>query len=197
MANWPDAMRVISDETQALIDGWNDGGTVGGMGWDEGANEVAIEALLARYGLELSDEGYAVLAEDADEDDASIQGGDDEPDETQELIDQVNDPDCPTVGPFVKGANPDALLDWLFGRGVVISEMTDRAVLADDSIAGDEDELSWCATCKEFTLMTPLTDAIAEEPLDPDFPMLLCEGCGYTTPAGYEPEPKHTPDGQS
>jgi hypothetical protein len=70
----------------------------------------------------------------------------------------------------------------------------DAATWSADPTAGEdelaEDALAWCATCKEWSLMTPLTDDISEEPIDPDFPMLLCEGCGYTTPAGYEPEPE-------
>jgi hypothetical protein len=66
---WDDAMRV-SAETQQLIDEVNGpvGGTVGGMGWDEGANEYAILELLWDHGLELNDDGYAVLIEDEDED---------------------------------------------------------------------------------------------------------------------------------
>ena len=36
--------------------------------------------------------------------------------------------------------------------------------------------------------MTPLTDDVSEETIDPDFPQMLCEGCGYATPAGYQPE---------
>jgi hypothetical protein len=59
---------------------------------------------------------------------------------------------------------------------------------AEDELA--EDELSWCSTCREWSLMTPLTDDVSEEPIDPDFPQMLCEGCGYATPAGYQPEPE-------
>jgi hypothetical protein len=46
-----------------------------------------------------------------------------------ELIAQVNDPSCETVGPFVKGEETDELLEWLWQEGIVINEFSDQAVV--------------------------------------------------------------------
>jgi MinD superfamily P-loop ATPase len=65
----------------------------------------------------------------------------------------------------------------------------DAMVVEAGVVVDDEEELTWCGTCQEYSEMAPLTAAVAEDELDPDFPQMLCEGCGYASPLGNQPEP--------
>ena len=107
-------------------------------------------------------------------------------DETRELIDQVRDPDCDHVGPFVKGQDVEAILDFLYDHGLVVPDGADFAVLADDedeedeSIRGDDDEdelLAWCPGCRCERTFTVLPDSEVEGDVDPDWTYWCCPMC--------------------
>lgn len=106
-------------------------------------------------------------------------------DDVERLMAEANGPLGSTVNGMRWDTDECAIVDLLWSHGIVMND-DGYAVLIDEQ----DDELNWCSTCKEWTLLTPLTDDISEEPIDPDFPMGLCEGCGYATPLGYELEPE-------
>jgi hypothetical protein len=166
-------MRVISAETQQLIDEVNDI-DYGYIGPYEkcGDNEVKIEALLLDHGLYIdSDADCIQFIEDEDEDDDSIRGDDDDDDELM----------CDVCGM----SRPPDQLDAIAPNPLGV-EWVCKLECAPDVIA-------WCSECR--CLSTFAYDQNREDEPGPDDPNLICGFCGCAIdPAALEEPSMSSPE---